>query len=360
MPKTKTFNSRYGDLLRETIVPEISTYDETTLLRKPLVDMINSNLPRRLFRYRECNEYSIDAFRKNLIFFNTPNNFNDPHDCLVYFNEKLIQEHLEFVKALPLADIISNAYKTRTLPPFFDEAFPKEMIEGIFNQPQEYFEKTINEASDILANYMSFVETEIREARNTVLLHFRTNPKIACFSQSIREPLMWSYYANSHKGFALEYDFVEFVPKCDNCNNKCMNYATYELYPVVYTNKRYDATEFAMALVSGRIFQTLGVDPKHSKFSSIPDKLALQKANTYKATCWRHEKEWRMQLHCLNKDNQQKWLYCKPKAIYFGCQISDVNRDILLRYAKDNDIKPYQMDEQLSKPEYKMNYLQIK
>lgn len=30
---------------------------------------------------------------------------------------------------------------------------------------------------------------------------------IACFSESIESVLMWSHYADSHKGFALEYDF---------------------------------------------------------------------------------------------------------------------------------------------------------
>lgn len=360
MPKTKTFNSKYGDLLRTTTIPEIATSDEADLLRKPLNEIIKQNLPKKLFRYRECNEYSIDAFRRNLIFFNTPNNFNDPHDCLVYFDNNRIDRELEFIKTMPLNTIIKSAYETKTLPPFLNEAFPQEMTNGIFNQPQEYFEKVINDAPNMLDDYIKFIENEIKSACNTVLSHFRNNPKIACFSQNIKQPLMWSYYANSHKGFALEYNFNNYVPKCENCKNKCANFTTYELYPIVYSNRRYDATDFAMSLVSGRIFQMMGVEPTYSKFSSVPDKLALQKANTYKSTCWNHEREWRMQLHCINRDNQRNWLYCKPIAIYFGCHISDINRDILLKYAKDNEVTPFQMDEQLSKAEYKMNYSKIR
>jgi len=57
---------------------------------------------------------------------------------------------------------------------------------------------------------------------------------------------MWDRYADGYKGFALEYNFSNYVTsKCVNCSKKCDNLIIPNLLPIVYSNKRYDVTEIA-------------------------------------------------------------------------------------------------------------------
>ena len=68
------------------------------------------------------------------------------------------------------------------------------------------------------------------------------------------------------------------------------------------------------------------------------------KAALYKSTQWQYEKEWRL---FLNKDNSTG-LSClnikvKPVAIYYGNDMSAINKKILSGMAKEKGIKEYQM-----------------
>lgn len=357
MPKGKPFYKEYGELLDRTIIPTNESYRDNI---KPLNDIIKQNLPSKLFRFRVCNENTIDAFRKNRIFFNTPNNFNDPHDCLVYIDYDKIKQEIESINTDYVIQLAKNAINTGELPPIikgiFSEDVQKEMRLILENSPDIIRQNLV----DLPANINELIFYAKEDAHDTcsiVLSHIKRTSKLACFSQQIKAPLMWSYYADSHKGFALEYDLTNFVLRCDNCPNKCSDPALhYDLYPIVYTDKRYDATALAHYFVMKKLIE--GLNLNGIKPLSIPDRLAFQKANTYKATCWKHEKEWRMELYC-NPDSNRIWCECKPKSIYFGCNIADIHRDILLRYAKENKIPAFQMDIQLMKMKYRMNFTKI-
>lgn len=122
------------------------------------------------YRYRSVNEYTIDSIKKAKIWFSTPNQYNDPFEF--HFksgNEELINE---IKKVLPEIDL-------------------HEVIEY---QEQFY------------------------ERRELSKKEFA----ICCFMENDESNLMWSHYADYHKGFCIEYDlskacFFDF------------------LYPVYYT-----------------------------------------------------------------------------------------------------------------------------
>ncbi len=44
------------------------------------------NIPRKLYKYSELNEYFFDSISKNSLFFNSPNAFNDPYEPLLVSN----------------------------------------------------------------------------------------------------------------------------------------------------------------------------------------------------------------------------------------------------------------------------------
>ena len=85
--------------------------------------------------------------------------------------------------------------------------------------------------------------------------------RVACFTENNTFPLMWAHYADSHKGFCLEYDLAK-LPK---------GYR-FGLLPVIYSDKRYDATNAVITRNTNLL-----MNPYY-----------------FKSSHWKYEKEWRM------------------------------------------------------------------
>ena len=44
-----------------------------------------------VFRYRSCTKNTVDAFKKDRLYFSTPRHFNDPFDAVIHVNgDKLL------------------------------------------------------------------------------------------------------------------------------------------------------------------------------------------------------------------------------------------------------------------------------
>ena len=98
---------------------------------------------------------------------------------------------------------------------------------------------------------------------------------MACFSESIESVLMWSHYANSHLGFALEYDFRPTLAKPIN---------NVGLYPVIYDKERMDVSLY----MGWSFLQLYGIK------ASNPDITAYLKIALHKSSIWEYEQEWRL------------------------------------------------------------------
>ena len=98
---------------------------------------------------------------------------------------------------------------------------------------------------------------------------------IACFCESVQSVLMWSHYASSHTGFALEYNFRPTL------KNPIKNVV---IAPVIYQDHRIDISSYlvwAFLIIWG-------------VRTTNPDMLASIKNALYKSMDWAYEKEWRL------------------------------------------------------------------
>lgn len=148
--------------------------------------------------------------------------------------------------------------------------------------------------------------------------------RIACLSEDNDSILMWSHYANNHKGVCIEYDFQELIEKF-----KC------DLFPIIYVKRR----------------------KKYTPYDLINSSLTFQKSVFLKADVWSYEKEWRI-LKCFQNDIMQfgKDTF-KPKAIYLGYKIDEESKERLINICKDNNLECWQM--QLDECEYKLSSKKI-
>jgi hypothetical protein len=123
--------------------------------------------------------------------------------------------------------------------------------------------------------------------------------RVLCFSEEKNNELMWSLYANKHKGFCVEYDIEK------------MEYSFRGMfYPVYYSNekynlnlKKYDRNNFLASYIK-------------------------------KSEAWYWQTEWRIIMHQFNYNNVQIGTteeinaFAPISAIYLGLRISTENEKV--------------------------------
>ena len=341
--------NKYLELLNAT--NKEATSEPSVQLMKYIYD----NTPKSLFHYRRCSEQSIEAFRENKLFFNTASNFNDPYDCLVFCNKKAIEHEIDSIgseenKAF-LSALIHNPEMANSAPLQIAPEFVEKIKESISSGDLE------NRISGLNDDYLSAIKKEMKTAigknLESIVSYYQTQMPLVCLSEKYNNILMWAHYADNHKGFVVEYDSQSLQTKCVNCPDgkdfkTCTNWQTTRLMPILYTNQRYDATGYIVDSTLANLFNAQGLQ----NLWGFRDCFAQYKINIYKHHCWDYEKEWRLQLYNVNG---KKEIIVKPVAIYLGCRIAKCYEDILVKYAKEQNIKIYKMNEHPSKTGYKFS-----
>lgn len=132
--------------------------------------------PEILYKYRSFDARSISMLANNQIYFASPLDFNDPFDCAAHEHmfETLNPQSLEF-----LANIHPQVSSENITP-----ENTERLIEAIQLHPE--IQKIIAEQKDVLPKFLN--ETGI-----------------LCLSSCNDSILMWSHYANYHKGFCIGF-----------------------------------------------------------------------------------------------------------------------------------------------------------
>lgn len=231
----------------------------------------HKNIPLKLYKYQPYKEDRISAVINKKLWFNIPKNMNDPFDSRgVYWN---IDEIVDFLK-------------TRV---------QKEKI---------------NEFGSIC----SIIDSAIASLRNNI--------KITCFSEDNMSNLMWSHYAENHKGFCIEYDFTQLSYEKE---------LTKFLFPIGYGSRRYDITDLLKIVIDKHDDQRVNL------FFFL---MLLKQSN-----CWLPEKEWRIikMRRPEEKVFESGYEDCplKPTAIYLGVNFDKNEVHTVKEKLKSLDIPIY-------------------
>ena len=164
-------------------------------------------------------------------------------------------------------------------------------------------------AIDKMQNSIQQLETNVVQKLTGIF-------RIGCLSAEHKSPLMWSHYADSHRGFCVEYDFGS------------TNRATLSLLPlpVVYSHDR--------PLV-----------PWYVAFNNTPENIMAANKDILlglltKDSSWEYEREWRLLI-----DTKRPALCQMPKitCVYLGACVSDANRAKIIDIAKEKHFAVKQM-----------------
>ena len=283
----------FKNILDSITIPE--ECDEKLMLQElhPLNVALLQMIPERLYKYRTCCTKHINAFIKDEVWMSTSDLFNDPFDTLIQCDSQ------EMINAL---NAVENPMVLQAIAMYVANGgiIPESVNNMLSDEDRR---TTQNMAEDIVANegYNHLDSVSVQQAKLQMILGLSVTPTImqhvstsACFSEDINSVLMWSHYSEYHQGFALGYDLRPFLfPNKENLG----------LFPVVYSNQRYNATQYLCYWIG--------------KLMKLPfknqDTLAQIKLLLYKSKEWEYEKEWRL-INGHNKDVLKKC--AEPRIIF--------------------------------------------
>ena len=161
---------------------------------------------RLFFRYQKIDECTKDNLKKNMLYFNDPENFNDPFDCKIDItHEGTKKDWYNFVSKYSIEPtIIDQWIRAGRLK------LKRNMRENIYTVDGA---KTANEL------WMK----NLKKSYN----------RICCFSATKLNILMWSHYAENHQGICLCF---KTHAKGDG-HFLTLNSKLHILFPVSYINQ---------------------------------------------------------------------------------------------------------------------------
>jgi hypothetical protein len=240
--------------------------------------------PAFFYKYYRDQSLNLDSVMSNKMWYSAPCNFNDAFDCDVAINEQAIFKNL--LPAVPGGKIIREGSSVWL-----------QLKSGLHKQ---------------LALLSRIFEDQ------------KVSMGIACLSEVPDSILMWSHYANNHRGFCVAYNLLELNQKLK-----------FSAVPVIYTKERI-------------CLQSISLDQKALNKETMS--LFIQSL-TSKSPEWSYEKEWRIirdQAACGPKwDNKTKGALLDtipPSAIILGCCASDELTSVLMQHCQNHKIPLYKME----------------
>lgn len=235
-------------------------------------------IPPKLYKYRPVNEYSLKNLAENTVWLNTSDEFNAPFDSVF--------------------SCVSQE-------------------ENIIDTARAWFDKT-NYPKEIRGLYESLIKLSVNLKNNDFSSEMKQNVGVYCLTTENDSILMWSHYADYHKGFCIGYDTLKFTEKIHTNN----------LYPVIYTDSMFDLYKHMGDLQDGKT-----------------NHFALKLAAMYKATCWSYEKEWRLIWQGLSGLGiyHNAINFPQPTEIYFGAKTSECDKKRILSCIENREIAIYEM-----------------
>lgn len=366
--KLDEFKERFENISVSDFNSPEQNYENIEQISKKLLQVI----PQKVYRFRPCTNYSIGALDKDEIWGTLASSLNDPMECQPYYDIDKIN------------DIINNELRVQmvanNIKNFLDGHMPQFALDlfALVNIDTDAMLKILANANleEVSKNGKSIIFSFFQERLEGItdtfwlqFLNFKNFLHIACFAENLHSTLMWSHYADSHKGFAVEYDMTKYVHECSkNCidKNNCSSFHTnLQFAPILYSEHKYDATSTLRQVMEhemmGEIYKAIPIIQNDANlYNGIikeVDKLKLNKLILTKSADWSYEKEWRLFTYdTTNSQDIYKCISSKiiPSAVYLGSKISEEHRNMIIKICKSKQIPCYKMLNNYTTKEFKV------
>lgn len=298
---------------------------------KTLSEMVNKMSPTKLCRYRSVSPNNLEALRANKLEFSTSDYYDDPFDTFLHIDTSVIRREIKSAMTNPHAFEMLAFLKEKyglTIPnELLAEITSDTNLEFAFNNAKNYIQKNV---------------------RNVM----RRTMQSICFSESEYNETLWLKYANNHKGFVQIYDMNDIkalicgtLPECDKC---LMGDRSFYFYPVYYSNKKYDATNFAKWYAAVLMLKQIAAQGAISE-STVNDMVKhfpqniweREKITLIKKYCHHYDEEWRLLTakFIQNSDNSKLYIKWIPSKIILGLNMPTSDKSLVASIALQAGIK---------------------
>lgn len=302
-------------------------------------------MSRVIYKYATL-ESAINIIKTRAVVLNSPDKFNDPFDSKLDINDKEIKHSIQLVENYLLFKTLSYIVENNNIPM---NCFQK-LIFGVLKKEIQFtrkliqkdkrytkmpmFNLVINVFSSLNEEFANIVKTSEAKFKDEIapsIFEMRKKARISCFSKRKDSILMWSHYADSHRGVCLEIEENRSFFK-----------------DVIYTNEKHGLDLMhATARVLAGDFVGNPIDYSDKKFSE-----KMLAPFFYKSKDWSYEEEVRCVLSDKEDnvdgyyfDDGRTLLKIKIKRILVGSRANSDKLQELFRLANNRNIPIVYMKE---------------
>jgi len=258
--------------------------------------------PKSFFKYRWLSPRTIEALKENYVWLAKISSLNDPFECSIQFDN---DECLRFFYS---SDDFRNNFRNWT-----GEKLSLKEIDRLTKSDKPYEEYlALFKEKGMIINVTS--EEQLKKVQNRwdeIVAERNQSLKICSFSLVKNSLLLWSHYAQDHKGISIEYDFE------DSKDLRAF------MQPVIYRNR----------------VHKIGLFEEYTTMNMIVSGLI-------KSEDWKYEQEWRLTIFKQGDEFPNKMKVPKPIAIYLGTRFNENDETLiseLYDYAEQNNVTLKQM-----------------
>lgn len=218
------------------------------------------------------------------------------------------------------------------------------------NDPLEGLGAHAYEVSEKESEYWAEIGSNLPENSSKIftkdvweVLNFKY--RVFCSTKEYNNPLLWAYYANSHKGFCVGYDKEDILKISKKLNNidysetmcSINNFNNETLEQVLYTK----SSEWSRENECRVLYELEDYDVEHldPNIYLSKDKKFDQKIRYLNGHVQRENLETICAEKFILKD-------CSPKVIYIGMKMKSNDREKLIGIANKLKIKIYQITQE--------------
>ena len=347
------FRKRFQEIIEQSYIPSNIDQASVSSAWADIYKLVLPNIPEKLYRYRGINDYSVADFKNGTISLCHAVMFPDKYDSYSYVNEDRIHEDLE--KSLKNALRIALMHIDQKSPHIIFEKATQicSYKECGFTDEQIVDKIFEDEYIDFCNNIESAIKKQESRFRNP-----KNSAKIACLTESVQSKYMWDRYADGYKGFALEYDLRGCIFKY---NELKMNV---NLFPIIYTDLRPDVTLDEGNIHTYEYFRQTGDQDWLNFITSMTSVNQLYWYRTYlykDQKEYEHEHEWRILYYNLENGNDYDTIpdIGSLKAIYYGPDIRQKDKDELHDIALKKGIKEYEVSIDANSRKYDLKVIAL-
>lgn len=273
------------------------------------------HVPQLLYKFRQFSDLHKGALQNNKLWLASAEKFNDPYDTGVYFDagrfiveDQSAQDYIALAKEMLAAQESGTTWLPKPVPnPIEQGPWIEKTARGLLQSAP------IEVREGLLKAIKSHLEKQAENSVRAMSDAFRKGYGVLCFAENATSVLMWSHYANNHKGFCIEYDFGKLDPS-DLRRRLC--------YPVFYRKKFTDATRYLSKLNIAEYNNLFGV------FMSL-----------IKSDEWAYEEEWRIVSPIGPSAVNCEFDMPVPSSIILGAHVEPDDEAWMRSYCRNNGVE---------------------